>query len=142
METKLKLKLSTFALTDNAQEPGTPGKRNQVSPSRRFKRQHPTRVKEIAKRNFSSVSFASEAQKTQKFKVKTVKGKECPTRDQWFTKEYLGGEKTVGQMLNNFQPMPGDQTLEKFLYFYGAYAPKANIHKFMQYESLSQDKLT
>jgi predicted transposase YdaD len=65
--------------------------------------------------------------------------KDEPTRDQWFSKEYLGGEKPVGQMLNGYQPMPGQEVVEKFLYFYGAYAPKANLNKFMLYSSTSHE---
>lgn len=37
--------------------------------------------------------------------------------------------------------MPGEQAVSKFMYFYGAYAPKANIHKFLQYSSKSNDLL-
>ena len=66
--------------------------------------------------------------------------KDEPTRDQWFSKEYLGGEKPVGQMLNGYQPMPGQEVVDKFLYFYGAYAPKANLNKFMLYSSTSHEQ--
>ena len=31
--------------------------------------------------------------------------------------------------------MPGEDVVKRFLYFYGAYAPKANLNKFMQYSS-------
>lgn len=61
----------------------------------------------------------------------------APPRDQWFSKEYLGGAKSIKAMLRGFSPLPADQS--KFRFFYGANNGTTNFKKHMLFDTEPTD---
>jgi hypothetical protein len=43
-------------------------------------------------------------------------------------------------MIRNFSQLPSREIIEKFLYFYGPYSPRANMQKFMTYDDSDTEK--